>query len=235
MRYVIKYTKDSSIKFVAHLDLMRTIQRVVRRAGLPVEYSRGFNPHMTLSLAQPLSVGVYSEGEYLDTVFNEEIDTEFAKKSLNDNSPMGIRFTQVIKVVQEGEKKVPQTMALVEAASYDIKIKYSNTEQLESELKLLTSKEEWLALKKSKSGEKMIDIKPMIKKINYSINDDGLHINTLVSAGSRENLSPELLSNYIKDNTSNSLTDAFVDIKRNEIYTSNNGKLVSIGEYISKK
>lgn len=214
---------------------MRTIQRVVRRAGLPVEYSKGFNPHMTLSLAQPLSVGIYSEGEYLDTVFNEEVDEEYIKNSLNNSSPSGIKFTQVLKVVQEGEKKVPQTMALVEAASYDIKIKYTSTEHLEDELKKLHSKEEWLTLKKSKSGEKMIDIKPMLKEFNYKINDGVLHISTLVSTGSRENLSPELLSNYIKDNTANSLKDAFVDVKRNEIYTNANGKLVSIGEYISRK
>ena len=60
MRYLIKFTKEENIKFIAHLDLMRTIQRIIRRSGLPVEYSKGFNPHMALSIAQPLSVGVYS-------------------------------------------------------------------------------------------------------------------------------------------------------------------------------
>jgi radical SAM-linked protein len=234
VRYVIKFTKDSEIKFVAHLDLMRTIQRVVRRAGLPAEYSKGFNPHMTLSLAQPLSVGIYSEAEYLDTVFNEEIDTEYVKKCLNENSPKGIRFLQVLKILPEGEKKLPQTMALVEAADYDIKIKYTDESQLEEELKKLVTVSEWITLKKSKSGEKMIDIKPMIKEFNYKVIDGVLHISTLVSTGSRENLSPELLSNYIKDNTSGVLRDSFVDIKRKEIYTNNNEKLVSIGEYLSK-
>ncbi|STB75840.1 radical SAM-linked protein [Clostridium perfringens] len=49
MRYLIKFTKDADIKFVSHLDLMRTIQRIVRRAELPVEYSKGFNPSYGLS------------------------------------------------------------------------------------------------------------------------------------------------------------------------------------------
>ena len=53
VRYLIKYTKESEIKFISHLDLMRTIQRVIRRAALPIEYSKGFNPHMTISIAQP--------------------------------------------------------------------------------------------------------------------------------------------------------------------------------------
>lgn len=212
--------------------MLRTIQRVVRRAGLPVEYSKGFNPHMTMSFAQPLSVGIYSEAEYLDTVFYEELDTEYIKKTLNDNSPLAIRFLQVIKVPQDGDKKIPQTMALVEAAAYDIAIKYTNTDILDEELKKLKEKMEWSALKKSKSGEKIVDLKPMIKYFKYEIDHGTLHITTVVSCGSRENLSPELLSSYIKDNTSNSIKDAFVDIKRKEIYAYKNGKQVSLGEYI---
>lgn len=232
VRYVIKFTKDSQIKFVSHLDMLRTLQRVVRRADLPVEYSKGFNPHMTMSLAQPLSVGIYSEGEYLDTVFNEELDEEYIKESLNNNSPQGIKFLQVIKVVQKGDKKVPQTMALVEAASYDITIKYSDTSNLKEEIEKLIEKAEWVTLKKSKSGEKMVDLKPMIKDFKYLVDENRLHITTLVSCGSRENLSSELLSSYIKDNTSNVDSKAFVDIKRKEIYSYRGGKLLSLGEYI---
>ena len=74
VRYVIKFTKESSVKFISHLDLMRTIQRVIRRADLPMEYSKGFNPHMALSIAQPLSVGVYSDAEYMDIVLVEELE-----------------------------------------------------------------------------------------------------------------------------------------------------------------
>ena len=73
VRYVIKFTKGENIKFIGHLDLMRTIQRIIKRSGLPVEYSKGFNPHMSLSIAQPLSVGVYSDGEYLDLVLTESL------------------------------------------------------------------------------------------------------------------------------------------------------------------
>ena len=73
MRYLIKFSKGEGIKFISHLDLMRTIQRIIRRSGVPIEYSKGFNPHMALSLAQPLSVGVYSDGEYMDIVLTEEI------------------------------------------------------------------------------------------------------------------------------------------------------------------
>ncbi len=92
VRYLIKYTKESEIKFLSHLDLMRTIQRVIRRAKLPIEYSKGFNPHMSISIAQPLSVGVYSTGEYLDAVFIEAIDEKEIIKTLNENTVGGVKF-----------------------------------------------------------------------------------------------------------------------------------------------
>ena len=71
MRYLIKFSKGEGIKFISHLDLMRTIQRIIRRSGVPIEYSKGFNPHMALSLAQPLSVGVFSDGEYIDILLTD--------------------------------------------------------------------------------------------------------------------------------------------------------------------
>ena len=53
MRYLIKFTKEQNIKFISHLDVLKTIQKNIRRAGLPIEFSQGFNPHMNTSIAQP--------------------------------------------------------------------------------------------------------------------------------------------------------------------------------------
>ena len=74
MRYLIKFTKEENIKFISHLDVLKTIQKNIRRAELPIEYSKGFNPHMSTSIAQPLSVGVYSCGEYMDMVLEREME-----------------------------------------------------------------------------------------------------------------------------------------------------------------
>lgn len=70
--YYIKHTKADAIKFVGHLDLQKAIQRNITRANIGVAYSQGFNPHMLMSSAQPLSVGVSSDAEYLMV----ELETE---------------------------------------------------------------------------------------------------------------------------------------------------------------
>ena len=113
---------------------------------------------------------------------------------------------------------------------------YSTREQFEqalkSELQNLYLKENWQTIKKSKKGEKVVDIKPMIKEFEYNIENNLLTIVTTVSCGSKENLSADLLGNFIKENTSNAIKDAFVDIKREELYGMKNNKLVPLNKAI---
>lgn len=235
MRYLIKFTKEPEIKFISHLDIMRTIQRAIRRSGLPVEYSHGFNPHMNISIAQPLPVGMYSSGEYMDAVFTENVDSNEIKKKLNENMPNGINVISVsgIPSNREGEKKIPQSMAAVDGAKYNIKIKYKDTSKLTDELRELIQSNEWNILKKTKSGEKETNIKPMIKDFKYNIINNELVINAVLSCGSRENLSAELLSKFIKNNTHDANEVSFVDIERIELFGLKKNKYVPLIEALT--
>ncbi len=233
VRYVIKFTKESSIKFISHLDLMRTLQRVIRRADLPMEYSKGFNPHMAMSIAQPLSVGVYSDAEYMDIVLVEELSEEEIVNRLNSKTASGIKFLNAKKVInKEGEKKVPQTMALVDAARFTLKILCENAKIVEEKMQELEKKAEWTTIKKSKKGEKEVNLRNMIKEMKYWINDNELILNILVSSGSREHLSPDLVASYIKSNIEEIIEDAFIDIKREEMYVLKEDKYVPIYKFI---
>ena len=228
IRYLIKYTKESNIKFIAHLDLMRTAQKIVRRSKLPVKYSKGFNPHMAMSIAQPLAVGMYSSGEYMDLVFVEEVDEKEIIDRLNACTASGIKFISAKKIINiVNQKKVPQAMALIDACRYTIKIKYDDIIKLTSEIDNLLSKETWKAIKKSKKTEREIDIKALVYDFKYWIKDNFLILNVLLQSGSREHLSAEFFTEYIKNNTSNT-SDYFVDIKREEMYYRCNDKLEPI-------
>lgn len=234
MRYLIKYSKGYDIKFVSHLDIMRNIQRAFNRSGLPVEHSKGFNPHMIMSIAQPLSVGIYSDGEYMDVEFFEEVSEEEIKSKFNEASPVDLKIIDVLKIEKkyyDDGKKVEQSMAAIDAARYTINIRYKNVENLDEDMKKLLSKTEWITLKKSKKTEKMVNIKSMIRKLNYKIDGSTLQIDTLLSCGSRENLSPELLCNYIKDNTSYADVDLFCEVRREEMYGLKQNNLVSLFKF----
>ncbi|MBU3189754.1 TIGR03936 family radical SAM-associated protein [Clostridium bowmanii] len=232
VRYLIKYSKDSEIKFIAHLDLMRTLQKIIKRSELPVEYSKGFNPHMAVSIAQPLSVGAHSSGEYMDVVLNCQLEEKYIMDKMNENSPRGIKILDVVEVVPALGKKKSQAMASIDAAKYTIKLKCTEEEGVNERLQSLVSMSEWNIIKISKkSGEKMVNIKPLVINFEYEVSGSILVIKTLVACGSRDNLSAQLLVKYIKDNVQNISEEAFVDIQREEMYGVKDDKLVTLSEF----
>ena len=231
VRYLIKFTKESHIKFIAHLDLMRTIHKIIRRSEIPVAYSKGFNPHLQTSIAQPLSVGVYSDGEYMDLILVEDMKEEEVISRLNEKTASGIRFISAQKfILIENEKKLPQAMALIDACRYTIKIKYSDVSSLEKEMEAFMNDEDWTTVKKSKRGETELNIKPLVFELKYWLKDNTLVLNTLLRSGSREHLAADVLINLIKKRTSNVLENAFVDIKREEMYFYKGDKLIPLCE-----
>ncbi|MEG0297104.1 MAG: TIGR03936 family radical SAM-associated protein [Clostridium sp.] len=219
MRYVIKFTKGEGIRFISHLDLMRTIQRVIRRSGIDIDYSKGFNPHMALALAQPLSVGVYSDGDYLDIVLRHEMDPTELVEALNNSAPPTIRFSwakgfeQILNI-----KRLPQSMALIDASRFIIKFELDSEKGVTEKVEALLAQEEWNTIKKSKKGEKEANIKPLVHEYKYWVKDGYLIVNALIASGSREHLSPDLVARYTKEFVDNINAEAFVDIKREEMY-----------------
>ena len=214
---------------------MRTIQRIVRRAEIEVEFSKGFNPHMSLSIAQPLAVGVYSSGDYLDLVLNSSMDEREIVEKLNINAPNGVEFLEAVSVCKIEGKKLPQAMAAIDAARYTITMTVNNKNIGEKEVEDLLKKEQWEILKKSKSSERIVDIKPQIKEITFCEKENQFIIKVLVSCGSKENLSPQLLSEFIINNTFFIDKEKFVDIKREELYVYKDNIYSTLGEYFRKE
>lgn len=207
---------------------MRTIQRTIRRAEIDVEFSKGFNPHMSLSIAQPLAVGVYSKGEYLDLVLlSEENEDELIKK-LNKNAPRGIEFLEALNI---GDKKLPQSMAVVEGALYVLKFNLKNNNKVEEEFNDLLKEDKWEVLKKGKKGERIIDLKSLIKDMKFWEKEGEFILRILVSCGSRENLSPQILADFLKEKCGSIDKDKFVDIRREEMFSIQNDKYISLLDY----
>ena len=84
MKIRIKFRKQGIMKFIGHLDIMRYFQKAMRRAEIDICYSEGFSPHMIMSFAAPLGVGITSEGEYFDIEVLSTQDSKTALKKLND-------------------------------------------------------------------------------------------------------------------------------------------------------
>ena len=61
---VFKYTKKDGAEYLSHLDMLRHLNKILKRAGVPINYSKGFNPHMSIYMSSPIAVGLCSNAEY---------------------------------------------------------------------------------------------------------------------------------------------------------------------------
>ena len=83
MKIRMKFKKTGALRFIGHLDVMRYFQKVMRRAGIPIAFTGGYSPHMIMSFASPLGIGLTSEGEYVDIELAKPISGAEAIRRMN--------------------------------------------------------------------------------------------------------------------------------------------------------
>ncbi len=157
----LKITKGNEIRYVSHLDFAGTIERVVRRAGLPAAYSEGFNPHMKMAFASALAVGVTSEAEYLDLELTEAPDIAGIEARLKSQMPAGIE----LKAARFMHTPSPALMAVVNLATYDIIVPLlpgAGMAAATTSLSRFNSEVEVIYIKESPKGRREIDITEFI-------------------------------------------------------------------------
>jgi len=91
-RVRFRFSKTGSARFLGHLELVSTVIRAVRRAGLPMKYSQGFHPLPKVSFGPPLPVGMESLEEFLDIEFTADVDPKETLAKLNAQLPEGVRL-----------------------------------------------------------------------------------------------------------------------------------------------
>src|SRR5512143_4102672 len=94
-RLRVHFTRDETLKYIGHLDMARTWQRIVRRAALPLAYSEGFNPQPRMSFAAALPVGCTSDHEELDMVLAPPMSIEAVKANLERALPLGMKVISI--------------------------------------------------------------------------------------------------------------------------------------------
>lgn len=189
----IKFRKYGVMKFIGHLDVMRYFQKVMRRADIPIAFTSGYSPHMIMSFAQPLGIGVTSDAEYLDIELTEPISSADAVRQMNAVMVEGI---DIVSFVEISDDKKQSGMTIVAAADYLVLPKSGSTyeggsfpESWRESIDRFMSQDQIVVWKKTKRSEKEVDIKPMIYDFHWR--KDGLFLR--LATGSEQNLKPELV------------------------------------------
>ena len=215
MKIRIKFAKEGTMKFIGHLDIMRYFQKVMRRADVDIRYSEGFSPHQIMSFAAPLGVGLESRGEYVDI---EVLSTDSSKEMLrriNENMVEGMEALSYRALPDDAGN----AMSLVAAADYEVRFREGyEQEDLEAffaGIPEFLKKEEILFLKKTKKGEKEINIRPQI----YQMEARPEHkIFLQIATGSAANLKPDAVLRAYAESRGETLGKFALMVTRLEVY-----------------
>lgn len=179
------FTKLGRAKYISHLDSNRCWQRSIKRSGLPVWYTEGFNPHMYLTFPLPLSLGYESKYECVDMKLMEDLSDAEVVQRLNDALPLDIRVFACAEPVMDQKE--------IAWADYDIFLSCDNAAALSEELSAYFAQEQILVQKKTKKGSKEVDLKPHFSVLKQEVEEEGIALTLRCTTGIEVNINPSLL------------------------------------------
>ena len=185
MRMVVRFGKNSRLRFISHLDLQRFFQRALNRAGLPIAFSQGFNPQPVMAFASALALGWTSEYEMLDVKLAQPIERLRAEEAMRSALPPDLPIFEV-KLIEDS---VPSLMPQVCASDYRIENSGVTLEMLENFMRL----ESVMAMRKTNSGEKLVDIRRLVYVVHL---EDGV-LSARLALTDKDTLKPDLLANTL--------------------------------------
>ncbi|MFZ5650730.1 MAG: TIGR03936 family radical SAM-associated protein [Bacillota bacterium] len=191
-RYRIRYSKEGPARFISHLDMLRTFERALRRAGLPVSLTQGFNPHPRMSFGFPLPVGMSGLNEYMDIDLDSAMPVEEIAGSLEKAMPPGFGVTGVCPV----SEKAPSLMAEAERSLYSVRVDRDEVPggmaAVKNCVEDMMNSDEINVVRRKKDGRKAVfDIRPGLIRISAGEEGGSVVLEMELMTGSSLNVRPE--------------------------------------------
>ena len=229
MKVRIKFSKQGALKFIGHLDVMRYFQKLNRRAGLDLTYTKGFSPHQEMSFAAPLGLGLTSDGEYSDMEFESlPGSSEDLVRIMNSVSVPELQVLDAVLLPDDAKN----AMSVLAGADYVLSFREGyepeDPEAFFAALFDYLSQETIPVTKKTKNGTQDVDLK---KQIHRYRREEGNRLFFQVDAGSRSNLKPEFIMECFMKSLAKEYDPMTFMVNRTEMYGEEDGKLKPLLAY----
>ena len=186
MRALIRFGKQPRLRFISHLDLQRFFQRAVNRTGLPIAYSQGFNPHPVMSFGSALALGWTSEYEVIDIKLSAPMGRKRTEEAVRAALPVDLPVLEVRMV----DDRHAAPMSLVRMSDYIVQLEGESAPAVVEQIPAFLEKAVVSAVKKTKSGEKEINARPLV----LSLEATGRKcFNTRLMLTESQSIKPEML------------------------------------------
>lgn len=184
----IWFTKTGEASYISLLDLQRVMQRALKRSGLPVWYTLGFNPHIYMTFACPLPLGQESLVESVDVKTETEApDLEAWRQALAPAMPLGLEVVRVARPVHKAGG--------IAFARYAVRLPAQSAGALEQYNALDSA----VVLKKSKRGQKPVELKAYAKTLDFAVEGESAAFEMMLPAGEGLNLNPALWLGFLQE------------------------------------
>ncbi len=183
---LVCFSKLGALQYISHLDLQRAIHRMLVRSGLPIAYSEGFNPHPRLNIVLPLSIYQEGERELFEFKITEEIPLDKIKISLENAVFGGMEILEVTSL----EKK-PLSKTAIWRLELETELSGEDFEK--------AINGEMPVTKRSKKGDKIVDIAPMVKFVSAEKTEKGIDLRVELPAAGNDYLNPSYVAAFFGD------------------------------------
>lgn len=160
-RLFLAITKGEEIRFLGHLDYLRTMERVVVRSGIPIAFSEGFNPHMKISLDSALAVGVTADPLYMEIKLEKDMPIEEVKERMQREMPKGMTIYHIKEAAQEW----PKFVAFFNEDAYEMEgpvTEGADTEAAKEAIDRFNALSSFIYQRVTPKKVREMDVKPMI-------------------------------------------------------------------------
>ncbi len=220
MRVRIKHAKVNKLAFLSHLDLVATMQKALRRTGLPFVLTKGFNPRPKIAYGQPVAVGTASLAEYFDLYLDKPLEEKEIVEGFHRVLPKELRVLAAKEIPFEN----PSLMSQITAAAHYLWIRGCDVNKTSFDVDSFLC-----SLSEKNGGEAFLpqdnaaDVGPLILKINWlGWRKDFGFLRLIAKAGSKENLNMKKFCESL-DRVSNGLFKGPCCLMKTEIFIVDRG------------
>lgn len=212
------FTKEGQARYISHLDLNRVMLRAIHQSRLPVWYTEGYNQHPFVTFALPLSLGFIGKRESMDLrLLDDAFSLDRVSNALNNVLPEGIRIFAVTQpVMKPGEIAFADFTIFIAGGGF-------SAQALVEKFNHFLALPQILVHKKTKSGIKEFDLKPLLTQYTAAPFEDGVHLQIRLPAGSAGNVNPVLMLGAFENNCE---TELFYRITRQDLYNGDGERFV---------
>lgn len=201
-KYLLTFEKGESVRWLGHLDILRTFERAIRRAGLPIAFSQGFNPRERLSFASPLSTGTTGNAEPSILELTGPLSPDTLLVALNEALPPGIRIRTCQEIPDAGSRDLLNTFT---RAEYEVVCKCvadTPAEVVERGISTLLGQPQISITREREGRSKTVEIRPYLYDLTFcadSIANERVTLRMTVGSGEGVNVRPAEIVTALAD------------------------------------